>query len=57
MKRVAHQLSAEVDGRAYNAIRSRTDYVVSNQVDAVLLFDIRGLDEWNLIPEINRREL
>ena len=57
MKEVAHQLSAEIDNRAYNAIRSRTDYAVSNQVDAVILFDERGIDEWHLIPEIHRRDL
>jgi hypothetical protein len=57
VKEVAQQLSAEVDNRAYNAIRSRTDYVVSNQVDAVLLFDKRGIDVWDFMYEINRRKL
>ena len=57
MKEVAHQLSAEIDNRAYNAIRSRTDYAVSNQVDAVLLFGMSSIDEWDLMPEIHRRKL
>ena len=57
VKEVAHQLSAEIDNRAYNAIRSRTDYAVSNQVDAVLLFGMSSIDEWDLMPEIHRRKL